>query len=99
MARAMPTFKAYDYDALPQEIKDQLALIDEAKAEINSILGASLPSTHKAIHSYKLDYAAGKRVFKVAVVQAAKAKLAMPELPKGNLGDWIKAQVNSGHSV
>lgn len=99
MARAMPTFKAYDYDALPQEIKEHLAIIDEAKAEINKILGAGLPPTHKVIHSYKLDYAAGKRVFKVAVVAAAKARAVAPALPSGNLNDWIKQQVNDGRGV
>jgi len=55
----------YDYDDLPQEIKDNLAVIDAAKAEINAALAKVAGPGMKTLYSYKLDYAEGKRVFRI----------------------------------
>jgi hypothetical protein len=95
-------FKPYDYEKLPQTVKDNLAIIDEAKQAINEALSALMPAsaqlTHKIVHSYKLDFEHGKRVFKVAVVRKAQAKVA-PKVANGDLGAWIAGQVTDGHAV
>ena len=102
MARLQAQFRPYDYEQLPGSVKDNLAIIEEAKAAINEALSALLPAqaqaTHKIVHSYKLDFEHGKRVFKVAVVRKAQAKVA-PQVANGDLGSWLAGQVADGHTV
>ena len=98
MAKAKLTFTSFNYDDLTQSIKDQLALIDEAKAEINRELAAFKGDGWKAQHSYKLDFTEGKRVFKIAFYQAtAKAKVV--ERPKMSLAEFVAKQEANGRSV
>src|SRR5690242_2834538 len=99
MARAKLDFQPFNYDDLPQSIKDHLAIIDEAKAAINAELAAVAPAGHKAQHSYKLDFTAGKRVFKIAFYRPAAAKVA-PQQPQGvSLAQWAAQRAGDGRAV
>lgn len=99
MAKAKLRFNPFNYDDLPVEIKDDLAIIDAAKARINTRLAEALPEGYKAQHSYKLDFAVGKRVFKIAVYRAAQPKASVTPVASGNLNEWIVARLNGGHAV
>lgn len=87
MAREKLTFMAVDLTSLPQDVLDNLAIIDEAKKAINATLGAARGEGWKAQHSYKLDFAEGKRLFKVAFFQAAAPKAS--GVVKRSLADMI----------
>jgi hypothetical protein len=93
------TFKAIEVSALPQEIVDDLAVIDAAKARINSALAAAAGEGWKAQHSYKLDFAAGKRVFKVAFYRAAQPKVHAAGAMFGTLAEFISAQTQDGRAT
>jgi hypothetical protein len=97
MAKAVLKFMPFPVESLPQAILDDLKVIDEAKARINATLAQAAPEGYKAQHSYKLDFAFGKRMFKVAFYRPATAKATAPELPQMTLGQFIAAQTNSGH--
>lgn len=96
MAREKLTFVAVDLPSLPQDILDNLAIIDEAKKAINEVLGQARGEGWKAQHSYKLDFAEGKRVFKVAFYRQAQPKAKVVE--KRTLADMIAAAEADGHA-
>jgi len=99
MARAKLNFQPFNYDDLPQSIKDDLAVIDAAKARINAELTQVAPAGHKAQHSYKLDFTAGKRVFKIAFYRAAQAKAQPVAQPSRTLAEWSQDYEADGRAV
>ena len=95
MAKQKLVFNSFNYDDLPQAIKDDLAVIDAAKARINEVLAQANPG-YKAQHSYKLDFAEGKRVFKIAYYRPAAAKVEASARPSMSLADFVQAQQAAG---
>jgi hypothetical protein len=91
-------WRVFNYGDLPQSIKDNLAIIDEAKAAINAELAQVKGEGWKAQHSYKLDFETGSRVFKLAFFKP-KAKVVKAERPSMSLAEFVAMQQANGRGV
>jgi hypothetical protein len=92
-------WKVFEYEDLPQEIKDELAAIDAAKARINERLLLAVGEGYKAQHSYKLDFETGKRVFKIAYYKAkVKVKAPVADRPRMSLEEFGAIQKANGRA-